>query len=34
MLIKAKFLANQNTMMKMMMMMMMMMMNCFCGIVE
>ena len=33
MLIKAKFLANQNTMMKMMMMMMMMM-NCFCGIVE
>ena len=32
MLIKAKFLANQNTMMKMMMMMMMM--NCFCGIVE
>ena len=32
MLIKAKFLANQNTMMKMMMMMMTM--NCFCGIVE
>ena len=33
MLIKAKFLANQNTMMKMMMIMMMVM-NCFCGMVE